>query len=272
MLSLLNRRSGAEHFSVFAFEQEVPSPLASVSLDGSDTAHRQVALYLEGQHWRRDPAIPAARRLCGSASVMTRLDVAALPDGELRNLVYGRSEICERIMIWGKRSNMTFGLSVLRSNGRGAFADLEVDQLSGLADTLISALAKHAEFRWRAPRRTPTLTSLHEIEACVASAPQSLSPREIAVCARMLYGMSAIGIGLDLGISEESVITYRKRAFLRLGIATRHELLLWYLTLWGSWDTGSQPRPNPDRLNLRRGTRPRERQSGRRRSSTPVAD
>ena len=41
--------------------------------------------------------------------------------------------------------------------------------------------------------------------------------------------MSAEGIGLDLEIVPETVITYKKRAFQRLGIATRHELLLLYL-------------------------------------------
>ena len=49
--------------------------------------------------------------------------------------------------------------------------------------------------------------------------------------------LTAAGIAVDLGIHEHSVDTYRKRAYFRLGLATRHELLRRYLSL------GSLPGP-----------------------------
>ena len=39
-----------------------------------------------------------------------------------------------------------------------------------------------------------------------------------------MAGYSAEGIGLDLGVSTHSVVTYRRRAFEKLGIATQKEL------------------------------------------------
>ena len=51
----------------------------------------------------------------------------------------------------------------------------------------------------------------------------------------MLYGLSTVGIALDLEIGEESVKTYRKRAYQRLRIGTERELLTWYLALWSTW-------------------------------------
>jgi DNA-binding CsgD family transcriptional regulator len=53
---------------------------------------------------------------------------------------------------------------------------------------------------------------------------RGLTGREIDVCARSLSGMTAEGIALELEIKESSVITYRKRAYGRLGISSRHEL------------------------------------------------
>ena len=50
------------------------------------------------------------------------------------------------------------------------------------------------------------------------------SEREAAVCARIVAGYSAEGIGLDLGLSTHSVVTYRRPAFEKLGIATQKEL------------------------------------------------
>ena len=72
---------------------------------------------------------------------------------------------------------------------------------------------------------------MSEIENTVATSSFGLPRRELEVCARILYGISSEGIALELGISEQTVITYRKRTYERLGIATSRELLLWYLDL-----------------------------------------
>ncbi|HLY87344.1 MAG TPA: LuxR C-terminal-related transcriptional regulator [Acetobacteraceae bacterium] len=53
---------------------------------------------------------------------------------------------------------------------------------------------------------------------------RGLTGREIDVCARSLSGMTAEGIGLELEIKKSSVVTYRKRAYERLGISSQHEL------------------------------------------------
>jgi DNA-binding CsgD family transcriptional regulator len=51
-----------------------------------------------------------------------------------------------------------------------------------------------------------------------------LTPREREVCERILLGYTSIGIGLDLNIALSSVLTYRKRAYEKLGIAAQNEL------------------------------------------------
>ena len=45
------------------------------------------------------------------------------------------------------------------------------------------------------------------------------------VCARVLYGLTTTGIALDLGVSNETVKTFRKLAYRRLGIGSERELL-----------------------------------------------
>ena len=73
-----------------------------------------------------------------------------------------------------------------------------------------------------------------EIESCLVVT-SVLPRREVEVTARILYGPSSIGIALDLGVSEETVKTYRKRAYHRLGIGSERELLTWYLARWSHW-------------------------------------
>jgi FixJ family two-component response regulator len=44
----------------------------------------------------------------------------------------------------------------------------------------------------------------------------ALSPRERAVCARIACGLSADGIAADLDVAPSTVVTLRKRAYLKL--------------------------------------------------------
>ena len=52
----------------------------------------------------------------------------------------------------------------------------------------------------------------------------SLTPREQDVCRRILAGYSSEAISQALGISLHSTLTYRKRAYERLGISSQSEL------------------------------------------------
>jgi DNA-binding CsgD family transcriptional regulator len=53
---------------------------------------------------------------------------------------------------------------------------------------------------------------------------RGLTARELDVCSRSLLGMTAEGTALDLDIKISSVVTYRKRAYARLGISSQAEL------------------------------------------------
>ena len=57
----------------------------------------------------------------------------------------------------------------------------------------------------------------------LARAP-GLTERELAVCLRLLRGMTHDGVAADLDLRPPTVKTYRNRAFQRLGIHFRNEL------------------------------------------------
>jgi DNA-binding CsgD family transcriptional regulator len=137
----------------------------------------------------------------------------------------------QRVMISARKSNLLYCLRFLRSASDGNLSESKVERLRSVADLLISLIARHDGLLARRPNLTPALTSLEEIQDCVLGA-TDLSRREGEVCSRILYGLSSYGIALDLGIGKESVMTYRKRAYHRLGIGSQRELLMWYLALW----------------------------------------
>jgi DNA-binding CsgD family transcriptional regulator len=233
LLRFLNRETGVEHYCVFQLGRRTPRPIVFDSVAGRQFVLDQSTRYLAGGCWRQDPTIDAAR-LCvsaGEASVL-RLEVDRLPHGDLRDRIYGDANIRERIMICGGARSAALGLSVLRSSRDGRFDGGNLRRIRHVAGTLLALVGKHAQLAERVSRVSATLTSLVEIERNILVCYREMPRREAQVCARILYGLSGGGIALDLGISEQTVMTYRKRAYGRLGIATHRELLLWYLDLW----------------------------------------
>jgi DNA-binding NarL/FixJ family response regulator len=76
------------------------------------------------------------------------------------------------------------------------------------------------------------ISSVERIQRLFNRYRPSLSSREAEVCARIVFGLSVIGIASDLNIEESTVVSYRRRAYDRLGIATYRELLGLYLETW----------------------------------------
>ena len=53
---------------------------------------------------------------------------------------------------------------------------------------------------------------------------RGLTARELDVMARAIIGMTAEGTALDINVKKSSVVTYRKRAYERLGVSSLPEL------------------------------------------------
>lgn len=238
LLAFLNKTCVAEHCAIFRYGANCPVELAAESLDGSDTAHRQIAVYLANQYWRHDPAVSAVSKTvrAGKPSMMC-INVNSLMHTGLRETVYGRAKISERVVLWGGSPDAAIGLSILKSGASGKFSVDEIGRLDDLTNVLVALITKHAQMVCQRSEMTTALTSLDEIEKCIASAPERLPRREAQVCALIIFGVSTIGIALELGIGEETVMTYRKRAYQRLMIGSQRELLLWYIARWSDMRT-----------------------------------
>lgn len=240
LLRLLNATCGAEHASVFNLTMDDLVEITAVSLDGSDTAHRQVEIYLKEGLWRKDPSLDEARKqLRSDDAAVVRTDIEHLSNQTLRELVYGEPHVQDRLLICARNGYNILGLSVLRTSKKGPFTSEDVDSVRSISNSIFAVVAKHINLTWDGPDVSVALTSLTEIEACIEECATELPRREAQVSARIIYGMTTTGIGLELEISDETVMTYRKRSYQRLDIATQRELLLWYLELWSKWQNRS---------------------------------
>ncbi|WP_395346652.1 LuxR C-terminal-related transcriptional regulator [Variovorax sp. UC122_21] len=233
LANYLHALCGADHFAAFRLGQDELREVAACCVQPERTARDRVESYVKQGLWKHDPAMTEAqRRVDGAAATIIHVDFSDHEYDDLRPRVY--PHVRDRILLCGRGTNGAFGLSVLRADPHTPFAHDGIERLAQAAELLLAMLSKHADVCQSRPDVSQALTTLDEIENCIV-ATSPLPRREAEVCARILYGLSSVGIALDLAVSEETVKTYRKRAYQRLVIGSERELLTWYLARWGRW-------------------------------------
>jgi DNA-binding CsgD family transcriptional regulator len=134
-----------------------------------------------------------------------------------------RAEVIERVSFLRKHGRSGWRcLTVARRRQSGGFQERELDWLGGFFRLLTPLIDRHRTLvgevvEDRAER-------IVELEQRFARHCPQLTPRERQICARAAMGISVEGAALDLGIGTSSVLTYRKRAYHRLGVSSAYEL------------------------------------------------
>ncbi|KLN52831.1 helix-turn-helix transcriptional regulator [Variovorax paradoxus] len=229
----LNELCGADHFAAFRLGKDELREVAACCVEPERTARDRVESYVNQGWWKRDPAMTEAQRTLGGVGPsIIHVDFSDDGYAAMRPSIY--PHVRDRLLLCGHGPNADFGLSIVRADPHAPFADEAIEQVADSAELLMAVLGKHADIRQARPNVAQALGALREIESCIV-ATSALPRREAEVSARILYGLSSVGIALDLSVSEETVKTYRKRAYHRLAIGSERELLTWYLARWSRW-------------------------------------
>lgn len=138
-----------------------------------------------------------------------------------RRRFFDDAGIVERVSIVQRGPDGWRGINVARHVREGPLSDRELDNLAGLARLALPMLPLAAG----SARATAAPLSTIELEERFATRCAALTARELQVCARAALGMSVEGTALDLGIARTSVLTFRQRAYRRLGVTGPFELL-----------------------------------------------
>lgn len=230
-LDYLSEALGAEHYSIFRMKSDRPEFIGGASTHGS---HAVQSLYPRHSTWRQSEAdlrYGGARLGTGPGALVTRSEPCGIGDRDLRRAL-SHFHIVDRLVLCGREGDDIYGISMLRSARVGRFADASVANLCSVADVLVALFAKHASICWDIPKIATVLDRIEDIEARIRLANWGISKRELQVSARILHGVSALGIAHELGLREDTIGTYRKRLYRRLGISGRNELLRKYLSMF----------------------------------------
>jgi DNA-binding CsgD family transcriptional regulator len=239
LLHYLNCMVRADQVEIMRLKDGRLENFGAKSLGGDGNAVDELNLYI-AQYWQLDPLIRAACEKIDARPTIGRMEVGQLAPSALRDMLYCRRGVCDRLIVHGPGIGGDVIVSASRFKRNGAFGELDIARLKMAASAVLSVAAKHVSLVSREQELPYALSSLAAIQDCMSQAGDTLTPREVEVCARILHGISSLGIALELDIGEETVKTYRKRAYARLGIGTQRELLIWYLQRWRSLSGGAR--------------------------------
>ena len=182
-------------------------------------ASRQYA----GGFWKRDPLL---RHLLSDAAAPCAIRTQSserIPNGDYRAYCYDVPGVLDRMSIFRRHGDAAVLVNFYRYRDSGRFSARDVGRVSGLSDFISALILKHL-----ALTNTLATTGLIAPAAMLASRllahGVTLSEREQAVCAAMLAGASLKEVSRNLGIRLSTAITYKKRAYDKLGISSRFEL------------------------------------------------
>lgn len=230
MLQCLNEVAAVDYLSLVAYgapqQGDAPSLVeghASRS-ETRDVTAECFAIYRQ-RYWRSDEATAIAGQLheaAGDTGPVTAMHFHAgdVPVAAWRREIYEREQLCDRLsFLYAPRPRAVYAINLYRRAPHGPFRPGEVQRLLGLAPLLRQA------HRAALANRGPVLGSnrpaarLQQAQGALKTIAPALSPRELQVAARIACGTSADGIAAELDIAPSTVITLRRRAYLKLAQA-----------------------------------------------------
>ncbi len=213
LLEAAHTVAGIEELFAFRVGEGAPETLA-LSSELAEAPERAGA-YARRFH-RSDPAVSARLAARQGTGFVCRIPAAAIALGTYRKLCFERPRFSEKICFgWRAPAHSLVVNFYLRRTG----AEVDMAQLGALAQVAITGLTRLMR------QRAEGAPLVQQVERRLAEAHRRLTPREREVCARTLTGRTAREIGEELGLGVGTVLTYRQRAYQKLGVSKANDLL-----------------------------------------------
>ncbi|WP_137699359.1 helix-turn-helix transcriptional regulator [Marimonas lutisalis] len=191
---------GVDQIMVFSIESDRARCLLSYHFSNTALAGKLAAAYLEGS-FQRDPLLPALQAAERNSVQLRSFDeIASEMDDDYRRMFFDAPGLMAKTTVLAVGETLRLFVSFYSS-----------EESSGACDPDLSRLAGRL-----------ALMHFERTEETGTPAPLTvLSDREQAVCLGILSGRKTEAIAADLGVAPSSVVTYRKRAYGKLGITSR---------------------------------------------------
>ncbi len=158
-------------------------------------------------------------------TVIGLIKAEGIGHADFRNLVYRRHGLQSRLSVYGySKGRDLVACNLYRAIEDGDYSDEELTLWSQVAPSLLAAAVRHGELCSGAfdgaEVNIEGVAERRLLQVCPA-----LSNREREVCAQLVAGRAYKAIAASLHVTTGTVKTYRERAFSRIGVRSREELL-----------------------------------------------
>nr|WP_286207866.1 LuxR C-terminal-related transcriptional regulator [Hephaestia sp. MAHUQ-44] len=170
--------------------------------------------------WRSDHQLARLSRSATKRPVVVRRSAAEIADPAYRAACYERADIAERLSIFRRGPPALFA-NGYRTARRDPFSAAEIERLERHAGLLMAAVERHEHVM----AGVGDMFSEAALAQLLMALHCNLSAREAEISAAMMLGETQDEIARRKQLSYGSVVTYRRRAYGKLGIASRRDLL-----------------------------------------------
>lgn len=229
MLHFLNALLPVEFISLVSHGDEAPAQIEGHAFHAATpNVTRDCFAQYRRHFYRFDDATRIARQMrvqTRESAAMTVLHMRSpdIPDAGWRQQIYEREHLSERLaLLYMPAPRTAFSINLYRSEAMGRFAPQEIECVLAVSPLLRQV---HRNLVGAGGVGPDMDTRIALARARIAALAIALSARELDVAARIACGLTADGIAADLDIAPSSVVTLRKRAYLKLGIHDRAALV-----------------------------------------------
>ncbi|WP_417620682.1 helix-turn-helix transcriptional regulator [Parasphingorhabdus sp.] len=180
----------------------------------------QASLVYASRFWRSDSQMSRLFHSGVQRPIIVRRRAVDIADPAYRATCYERGDIRERLSIFWPGSPVLFA-NGYRVGSRAAFSTETIEQVEEQAPLLMAAVESHLRNSHLAGRMLNETELMQSLRAMVPS----LSIREAEISVAMMLGETQTEIAERKRLSSNSVITYRRRAYSKLGLVNRRDLM-----------------------------------------------
>ncbi|CAE6848292.1 hypothetical protein R75483_07475 [Paraburkholderia domus] len=147
-------------------------------------------------------------------------------DTELRRAFFDIGDIHDECVVGSDVQGVVYGMSVCRTRRLPPFSLKELSVVKHLATLVLPLAALHKRLAGAVSTDAGTAGIPDSLLAqWLGQSRAKLTSREAAVCSAFIQGMTTQAVALSMGVKPSSVETYAKRAFAKLEIGSRRQLL-----------------------------------------------
>ncbi|MEQ5800522.1 LuxR C-terminal-related transcriptional regulator [Halomonas sp. H10-9-1] len=219
LTALLRRSLGIEQCILFAYTRgDAMSYLLVENSRYPKVAGRLARLYAGGL-FRQDPNYPRLHELLEAGDGRAEAELIPMPKDmspAYRSHLFAFPDLADKASIVIPAPDAIYYLNLYRDLARGPFSHHDLEGLQALTPLIASLIRRH--YRQARPAALP---ARHED----AEALQTLSERERELCLLLLHGHTLKTAASELEIALSTAETFRKRAYAKLEVRSKAELL-----------------------------------------------